>query len=187
MACDSRGPLALRAAPDRAAPHAVVGERVVLSWSGGKDCCLALHRAIASGAVPGALLTVFTEDGTRSRSHGLARSVLEAQAAALGVELRTTAASWQDYRAKLVQLLAAAQRDGARAAVFGDIDIDAHRDWELAVARDAGLTGLLPLWGASRRELLDEWWRLGFEARIIVVREGVLSREYLGRVLDAKL
>jgi uncharacterized protein (TIGR00290 family) len=73
------------------------------------------------------------------------------------------------------------------SVVFGDIDIEAHRDWELAVARDAGLSGVLPLWGAERREVLEEWWNLGFEARIVVVRESVMSRDYLGRTLDAEL
>jgi len=62
-------------------------EAICCSWSGGKDSCLALHRAAAGGAIPQALLTLFTEDETRTRSHGLHRSVVEAQAASLGLEL----------------------------------------------------------------------------------------------------
>jgi uncharacterized protein (TIGR00290 family) len=133
------------------------------------------------------LLTLFTEDETRTRSHGLHRSVVEAQAEALGVELRTASTSWENYRESLVGLLEEARQDGMRSVVFGDIDIEAHRDWELAVARDAGLSGSLPLWGFERRDVLDEWWQLGFEARIIVIREGVMSRDYLGRTLDTRL
>ena len=67
------------------------------SWSGGKDSCLALFKALAAGAMGGCgsrseprlvcLVTMFTEDGERSRSHGLPRAVLEAQAAAIGVPL----------------------------------------------------------------------------------------------------
>lgn len=157
------------------------------SWSGGKDSCLALHRAATGGAIPQRLLTLFTEDETRTRSHGLHRSVVEAQADALGLELRTVSTSWGGYRESLVGLLEEAREDGMGSVVFGDIDIEAHRDWELAVARDAGLTGYLPLWGFQRREVLDEWWQLGFEARIVVVREGVMSRTYLGRTLDSEL
>lgn len=162
-------------------------EAICCSWSGGKDSCLALHRAAAGGAIPQALLTLFTEDETRTRSHGLHRSVVEAQAASLGLELRTASTSWANYRASLVGLLEEARQDGMESVVFGDIDIEAHRDWELAVARDAGLSGVLPLWGAERRDVLDEWWNLGFEARIVVVRESVMSRDYLGRTLDAEL
>ena len=169
------------------AATAPAGEPFCCSWSGGKDSCLALHRAAAGGAIPKALLTVFTEDETRTRSHGLHRSVVEAQAVALGLELRTVAASWGNYRENLVDLLREARQDGMKSVVFGDIDIQAHRDWELAVARDAEMAGMLPLWGSERRDVLEEWWRLNFEARIVVVRDPVMSRDYLGRTLDARV
>ena len=146
------------------------GERFGCSWSGGKDSCLALHRATAGGAIPEVLLTVFTEDETRTRSHGLHRSVIEAQAEALGLELRTLSTSWDAYRESLVALLEEARRDGMGSVVFGDIDIDAHRDWELAVAGDAGMKGALPLWGSSRRDVLEDWWRQQFEARRLLGR-----------------
>jgi uncharacterized protein (TIGR00290 family) len=163
------------------------GERFSCSWSGGKDSCLALHRAAAGGAIPRALLTVFTEDEIRTRSHGLHRSVVEGQAEALGLELRTVSASWENYRESLVSLLKEVRRDGMESVVFGDIDIEAHRDWELGVARDADMAGVLPLWGSGRREVLEDWWRQQFEARIVVVRESVMSRDYLGRTLDAEV
>ena len=45
------------------------------SWSGGKDCCLACYRAITSGLKVSYLVNMVTEDGERSRSHGLAARV----------------------------------------------------------------------------------------------------------------
>src|SRR5262245_44590071 len=54
-------------------PHAAV------SWSGGKDCCLAFMRARDIFDVV-ALITMFGEDGNRSRSHGLTPKVIAAQA-----------------------------------------------------------------------------------------------------------
>ena len=161
--------------------------RFCCSWSGGKDSCLALYRAKAAGATPTVLLTMLTEAGERSRSHGLRREVIEAQAAAVGVELRTTATSWDDYEQSFVTLLRGVEQDGIGAAVFGDIDIDRHRAWEERVCRAANLTAYLPLWQEDRLALLDEWWRLGFEARIVAVKAGVVSREYLGCQLDAPL
>ena len=53
---------------------------------------------------------MFTEDDQRSRSHGLARAVLEAQAAAMGVPLLSTAASWDEYEIAFVGLLREAGR-----------------------------------------------------------------------------
>jgi diphthine-ammonia ligase len=157
---------------------------ICCSWSGGKDSCLALHRALKAGAELKCLVTMFTEEGERSRSHGLARSVLEAQARALGVPLLTRSASWSDYEPAMVELLRSAGELGARSAVFGDIDIERHRAWEEDVSRRAGLTAHLPLWQSDRMGLLEEWWQAGFEAVIVVAREGVVDRRYLGRVLD---
>jgi len=165
---------------------AAAGEPSVLccSWSGGKDSCLALHRMLAQGGQLACLVTMFTEDGQRSRSHGLAREVLEAQAAAIGVPLLSAAATWEEYERSFVDLLGAAKARGAGMAVFGDIDIPRHREWEENVCRQAGLTPALPLWQQDRMALLEEWWAAGFEARIVVAREGLVDRRYLGRVLD---
>jgi diphthamide synthase (EF-2-diphthine--ammonia ligase) len=33
-------------------------------------------------------------------------------------------------------------------------------------------------------EILEKWWSAGFEARIVVAREGLVDRRFLGRILD---
>lgn len=157
------------------------------AWSGGKDSCLALWRSLEAGAVPRALVTLFTEDPTRTRSHGLHRSVVDAQARALGLELLAAPTSWADDEESLVGLLAEARAAGIEAVVFGDMDVEAHGAWELRVARRAGLAGHLPLWGSRRRAILEAWWSLGFEARIVAVRDGLVPAGFLGRRLDAEL
>jgi len=139
---------------------------------------------LARGGQLSCLVTMFTEDGQRSRSHGLAREVLEAQAAAMGVPLLSASASWDDYERAFIELLRTAKARGAMAAVFGDIDIPRHREWEENVCRQAGLAAALPLWQHDRMTLLEEWWTAGFEACIVVAREGQVDRRYLGRVLD---
>jgi uncharacterized protein (TIGR00290 family) len=163
------------------------GVPIVCSWSGGKDSCLALWRAVQAGAVVRGLATMFTEDGQRSRSHGLSRAVLAAQAAAIGVPLVTRAATWDQYEPALVDLLCEAREAGATAAVFGDIDIPRHRQWEESVCAQAGLTAVLPLWQQDRLALLEEFCKEGFECRIVVTREGIMDRRWLGRVLDREV
>ena len=58
--------------------------KVFVSWSGGKDSSLALHRALEMGLEVGCLFSMLDEDGLRSRSHYIERSILKSQALTLG-------------------------------------------------------------------------------------------------------
>jgi uncharacterized protein (TIGR00290 family) len=129
---------------------------------------------------------MLTEDGERSRSHGLRRSVLAAQAAAIGLPLVTGSASWADYTTVFIDHLAGLSAD-ATQCVFGDIDIDDHRRWCQHAAQAAGVAARHPLWQRPRRELLDELLTRGWLAMIVAVRADVLDPSLLGRVLDHEL
>lgn len=159
----------------------------VLSWSGGKDSALALLRMQEAGGRPLTLLSVLDESGTRSRSHGLRPEVLAAQAAALGLPLWAARASWAIYEREFTGLLTRAAEAGATTVVFGDIDLQDHRDWEERVCAAAGLTATLPLWQEPRRALVEEGLGRGLRSRIVAVREDALPAELLGRVLDPAL
>ncbi len=145
--------------------------RYLTSWSGGKDSALAFWRARCSGATPVGLLNMLAENGERSRSHGLPVAVLCAQAAALGVPMAFARADWANYeRAWVNQARALAQDWNASYVVFGDIDLQAHRDWEEQVCAQANVQAWLPLWQASRMELLHELLQLGMRALIVSAR-----------------
>ncbi|HEY73528.1 MAG TPA: diphthine--ammonia ligase [Thermoflexia bacterium] len=171
------------------AEHSIpqAGTPFVCSWSGGKDSCLALYRAASAGARPKFLLTMLQEDGKRSRSHGLARDVLQAQALALGIPLLTRATSWDEYEAVFVAALQGLSEAGIEAGVFGDIDIEDHRLWEEKVCGAAGIGAYLPLWKTPRLELFDEFLSRGFEAVIVAVCEEKLDKAYLGETLSVEL
>lgn len=160
------------------------GTPFFVSWSGGKDSCLALHRAVKSGGEPKTLLTMFTEGAERSHSHGLARIVLEAQAASLGLPLVTRETSWAEYEATFDGALAELKRAGVRGGVFGDIDLDDHRAWVERVCAKAGLAAWEPLWDGVRRDLLREFIEAGFVAQVVSLKDGLLSPDLLGRRLD---
>jgi diphthine-ammonia ligase len=155
---------------------------VVVSWSGGKDSALALWRARVRGLRPIALLAMLDETGERSRSHGLPVEVLEAQAAAIGVPLVTASATWDDYTTEFVRALANLAGPSVRACVFGDIDIEPHRQWCVDAAAGAGLEAIHPLWQEPRRALLQELFDAGFRATIVVLR--VPDLDLLGRELS---
>ena len=67
------------------------------SWSGGKDSCFALMKEIQNGSQPAVLLNMMNENGLISRSHGLPLSILNQQAKALNLPLKTVPSTWGDY------------------------------------------------------------------------------------------
>ncbi|HEX6534146.1 MAG TPA: hypothetical protein VF041_06090 [Gemmatimonadaceae bacterium] len=161
---------------------------MVCSWSGGKDCCIALHRALAVDPLaPVLLLTMLTEDGKRSRSNGVALAVLRAQAAALGAELIAVPTTWERYEERFREGLARARERGARTVIFGDLEGGPHREWNERAALAAGLESSLPLWHEERAALIAELEAQGYAAFITAVDAGRLDETYLGRRLDARL
>jgi uncharacterized protein (TIGR00290 family) len=166
---------------------ALDGRRFFVSWSGGKDACLALQRAAAAGGRPAALLCTLNEDGRTSRGHGLPLALLAAQAASLGIPLVTRPTTWDEYEATYVSALHGLREQGVEAGVFGDIDLQAHRDWVEGVCEAAGLACHLPLWQEPRRRLLAEFLSAGGRATIVAVDQSKLGAEYLGLELDDAL
>ncbi|HET6331334.1 MAG TPA: diphthine--ammonia ligase [Holophagaceae bacterium] len=160
------------------------GAPFLSSWSGGKDSCLAFHLAAQAGR-PAALLTMFGGDGARSRSHGLRPELLQAQANALGLPLHTGRAGWEDYEAVFLEELSKLRGAGVATAVFGDIDLEPHREWEEKVCGASGIACCLPLWKEPRRALLEQFLGLGYRAIIVAAKEGRLDPSVLGRDLDA--
>lgn len=157
----------------------------IFSWSGGKDSMLALHRALQDGFRFDALLAMYDEGGERSRSHAIPRPLMQAQADALGIELVMRSASWADYEAVFTEQLRAFAAQGVGHAVFGDIDLQPHRDWEEKVCAAAGLSAVLPLWRSPRRALVDELLALGYRARVVCVDARFLDASFCGRTFDA--
>lgn len=157
------------------------------SWSGGKDSCLAFHRSDAEGVRPSVIVTMLAEDGRRSRSHGLSIQALNAQASSLGARLITRATSWDGYERNFLDVVESLRDEGFTAGVFGDIDLEGHREWVRKVCSRAGIDAVLPLWNSSRRDLICELISSGYSAIIVSVKDSALKREFLGRVIDWKV
>jgi uncharacterized protein (TIGR00290 family) len=163
------------------------GATFVCSWSGGKDACLAFHRAVAAGGVPRALICLAREDRRTTLTHGVPIDLVQAQADSLGLPLDVCAGSWHDYELVWAQALQRQVEAGVEAAVFGDLFIARHRDWERRVCRGLGLRPLNPLWKESPRVLADELFATRTTALITCLLAEKLDASYLGREITPAL
>ncbi len=164
-----------------------MNEPFLCSWSGGKDSCFAFIKALEQGMKPVVLLNVLNEEGKISRSHGIPLTILEAQAAAMNMPLHPISSSWNDYERKFIAALTElTETYKLRVAVFGDIDLQAHRDWEEKVCAAVNVEAILPLWQQDRRRLVNEMLAAGIETMIVSCNE-VMGEPFLGKTLTSEL
>lgn len=158
-----------------------------VSWSGGKDSCLAFYKAVENGYNPKKLLTMFSKENDVSTAHRLEEGVFRAQAFAMGIEHTVGRTLFNDYEEVFIHNLKQFKEDGLDYGVFGDIDVEEHKRWEDKVCKGASITAVLPLWQQNRKELVKEFLNLGFKARIIVVNTAMLDKRFLGQDLSFSL
>src|SRR5205823_7592296 len=113
---------------------------VLISWSGGKDSCLALYEIQRAHSYRvAALLTTVTRDYDRISMHGVRRVLLERQAASLGLPLHqvliSKGATNEEYERQMAETFMLYCARGIDTVVFGDLflaDIRVYREQFLA-------------------------------------------------------
>lgn len=167
----------------------VAPPRAAISWSAGKDSMLALLHAREAGLAVDTFLTLCEADGT-TKSHALPAALVAAQVKALGGRwqpVRVADGVPGAYAQAFDTALATLRAEGHTHLVFGDIDLQAHRDWlEPACAR-AGLVAVFPLWGRARAALAAEIVARGIEAHLVCVDTRWLDDAFAGARYDAEL
>ena len=140
-----------------------------------------------SGLEIGFLFTMLGEDGSTSASHGLNREILDIQANAVGIPIiygKTTVGTYEEEFKKIIRN----QKDllGIQGGVFGDINLQEHKDWIDRVCSDIGIKPFFPLWHEDYEKLLNEFIGNGFEAMIVSAKINTIEQEWIGRRFDWK-
>jgi len=166
--------------------------KVLVSWSSGKDSAWMLHKLKQDPAIEiGGLLTTMNEAFDRVAMHAVRRTLLEAQARAAGVPLRTIPLPWpctnEEYEARMRAAVSQAVEEGFTHVAFGDLfleDVRRYREDKLA---GTGLTPIFPLWGIPTPELAEEMVDGGLRAILTCVNPKHLDRSFAGREFDRRL
>ena len=155
------------------------------SWSGGKDCTLALYRILQQKEheVP-YLINMCDVDGHHSRSHGMHKEVIARQAAQLGIEILQPETDTASYESKFKKAIAQLKEKGVTGGVFGDIYLQVHRDWIERVCADMDIQPFFPLWENSSAQMIEEFVNAGFKTRVVAVNTRLLPKDWLGRIID---
>lgn len=171
-------------------------ERVVFSWSGGKDSALALHELRKSDRYEiVALLTTVADSYRRVSHHGVREELLEMQAEAIGLPLDklylptgdSDACTMEQYEGIMGRKMAEYRDAGVRLVVHGDVFLQDLREYRENKLAKLGMKALFPLWQRDTSELVDTFIRLGFQAYVTCVDGEKLPASFAGRAIDAAL
>lgn len=159
--------------------------KAFVSWSGGKDCMFAMYHFLNEPENEVACLVHFAQGEVEgSRSHRIGKELMAAQAAALGIPLIREVTDTSSYREHLIRVMRHLKSEGVTAGVFGDIYLEAHRNWIEAVCAETGITACFPLWGRPTEEIVKSFVQKGFKAQIIAVKESTGLRPLVGKQLN---
>ena len=168
-------------------------QRVLLSWSSGKDSAWALHMIRALRIEVVGLLTTLNEAADRVAMHAVRRELLEAQAEATGLPLHTVALPWPcsnaEYEQRMGRFIKHATADGITHIAFGDMFLQDIRDYRVRQLAGTGIEPLFPLWcspqdtPALARAMIES----GLRAALTCVDPRQLPASYCGRTFDTTL
>ncbi len=164
----------------------VPGDKVFVSWSGGKDSYLSLLLAKDQGLDVVCLLCFTGGDG-HSRSHGLKIEMLKNQALALGIHLEMKEVTWESYEKGFEEAVQSLKKKyGFTGGVFGDVNLTGHRQWVEKMCRLCSINFNLPLWMMEERKVSEELIKRGGKAILVAIRSDLVDQRWLGRVMDKK-
>ncbi len=166
-------------------------EKVILSWSGGKDSALALYKLQQTKNYQIiALLTTIIQDYDRISMHGVRTILLEMQAESLGLPIEkvliTKDTTDEQYEHKMWQVLAKYRTAGVSSVVFGDIFLENLREHRENNLSKIGMKAIFPLWKKDTTELAQSFINLGFRAVITCVDSHFLDRTFVAKELDER-
>ncbi len=167
-------------------------KRTLLSWSSGKDSAWSLHllRQHLDCDVVG-LLTTFNQAANRVAMHAVRRSLVEAQAEAVGIPLWHVDLPWPcsnaDYECIMQKACEEAIQKGIDHIAFGDLFLTEIRSYREKQLENSGLQPLFPVWGFPTRELAHAMIKSGIRAKLTCVDPRLLAPEFVGREFDEQL
>ncbi len=169
-----------------------MGMRAWVSWSSGKDSMLALAAAVADPVIEVVgLLTTVNEDADRVAMHAVRRTLLRAQADALGLPLCEVpipqGCSNQTYAERMGAAVGEAVDAGVTGMVFGDLFLGDVRAYREQMLEPTGITPVFPLWGRPTAGLAQELVDRGTRAVLTCVDPCRLDGSFVGRPYDARL
>jgi uncharacterized protein (TIGR00290 family) len=164
-------------------------KKVISSWSGGKESCLACYRAIKHGYKVEYLLNFISKEYKRCCFHGIEARLINLQSKLIGIPLvqREVSSNMEEYEKEFKEAVFYLKNNGIEGMVFGDVYLEEHKNWVERVCKDLGIQPIEPLWKIAPEKVIEVFINLGFKAVIVSCKADLFDEEFVGRYVDKNL
>lgn len=158
-------------------------EPIIMSWSGGKDSSMALHRILQENKyeVKYLLTTIYQPNG-RVSMHGVPEALIEQQAKSIGIPLKVLyiqEKTHNEYENKMRDFLTEMKAESIHQVAFGDIfleDLKQYREQKLA---EVEMKGIFPLWKENTKELAQYFIDQDFKTHICSIDNSLMPKHLI--------
>lgn len=168
------------------------GNKITISWSGGKDSAFALYGLLQSRKFEVVHIhTVIDSDTRRVGLHGVREEMIEAQAVQLGLSLvkgsLKSSGSGSAYEELVRGMYRSFREEGITHILFGDIFLEDLRSYREGLLQESGLIPVYPLWKKDSHALVKEFVGAGFKTIVCAANERCYEAGMLGKTIDQDL
>lgn len=165
------------------------GSKLIASWSGGKDSCLAYYKAMKRGYQVKYLLNFISKEYKRCCFHGIEGELLNLQAELIGIPLiqKEVSPDMEEYEREFKEAVSEIKASGIEGMVFGDVYLEEHKSWVERVCKDLGIQPIEPLWESPPNKIMEDFINLGFKAVVVSCKADLFGEEFVGRYVDKNL
>lgn len=162
---------------------------MISSWSGGKDSCLACHKAIHGGSEIKVLLNFISREHKRCCFHGIEADLMKLQAESIGIPIvqKEVTADLTEYEKEFKEAVGELKSKGMKKMVFGDIYLLEQYSWVDRVCGEIGIEPVEPLWNQPTDKILEEFIDLGYKAMVVSAKADLFDGSFIGRIIDKKM
>jgi len=164
-------------------------EKAILSWSGGKDCCYALHLLNKNKSKRIKLLmTTLTSNYKRISMHGVREALLDRQVEALGIKLKKILLppfpQNEAYEEAMRQAMIELKAQNFTKVLFADLFLKDIKSYRIKTISGSGINAAFPIWGMNTRRLAQDFINAGYKAVITCIDKRKLDKSFTGRQFD---
>lgn len=160
----------------------------IMSWSGGKDSAYTLYKVLEEGIYDVKyLVSTFNGNTKRLSTHGIPQSIMEEQAAEIGITLLPVYVyekSNGEYEGEMSKMLLYIKSEGISHMIFGDIFLQDLRQYREDSMKTFEIHCVFPLWQTDTLILVNDFIAKGFKSITCCINENYLTREWAGKEID---